>query len=56
MPEFDFAPFAETALLLYGAAFVAERYAGERRPLAALQLACRLGGSYVLCNVLRLAV
>lgn len=25
---FDFAPFAETAVLLYGAAFVAERYAG----------------------------
>ena len=26
--DFDFAPFAETAVLLYGAAFVAERYAG----------------------------
>ncbi len=25
----DFAPFAETAVLLYGAPFVAERYAGE---------------------------
>jgi len=25
----DFAPFAETAILLYGAAFVAERYSGE---------------------------
>lgn len=24
----DFAPFAETAVLLYGAPFVAERYAG----------------------------
>lgn len=29
VPDFDFAPFAETAVLLYGAAFVAERYAGE---------------------------
>lgn len=28
MTNFDFAPFAETAVLLYGAAFVAERYAG----------------------------
>lgn len=28
--DFDFAPFAETAVLLYGAAFVAERYAGIR--------------------------
>lgn len=27
--DFDFAPFAETAALLYGAPFVAERYAGE---------------------------
>ena len=26
--DFDFAPFAETAVLLYGAAVVAERYAG----------------------------
>lgn len=25
----DFKPFAETAILLYGGAFVAERYAGE---------------------------
>ncbi|KAL4458329.1 hypothetical protein ABPG75_013194 [Micractinium tetrahymenae] len=30
VPGFDFAPFAETAVLLYGAAFVAERYAGIR--------------------------
>jgi len=30
VPDFDFAPFAETAVLLYGAAFVAERYAGIR--------------------------
>ncbi|KAL4858302.1 Allophanate hydrolase [Chlorella vulgaris] len=45
--DFDFAPFAETAVLLYGAAFVAERYAGIRsflesraaQPLAAGQLA-----------------
>lgn len=29
VPGFDFAPFAETAVLLYGAAFVAERYAGR---------------------------
>ncbi|KAL4418868.1 hypothetical protein ABPG77_002624 [Micractinium sp. CCAP 211/92] len=28
--DFDFAPFAKTAVLLYGAAFVAERYAGIR--------------------------
>ena len=26
--DIDFAPFAETAALLYGAPFVAERYAG----------------------------
>ena len=26
--DFDFAPFAETAVLLYGGAFVAERYSG----------------------------
>lgn len=30
--DFDFAPFAETAVLLYGAAFVAERYAGACCP------------------------
>ena len=28
--DFNFAPFAETAILLYGGAFVAERYAGIR--------------------------
>lgn len=28
--EIDFTPFAETAILLYGAAFVAERYSGIR--------------------------
>ncbi|PRW20653.1 allophanate hydrolase [Chlorella sorokiniana] len=33
--DFDFAPFAETAVLLYGAAFVAERYAGIRQFLEA---------------------
>lgn len=31
--DFDFAPFAETAVLLYGAPFVAERYAGESQKL-----------------------
>lgn len=30
VPDFDFSPFAATAVLLYGAAFVAERYAGIR--------------------------
>ena len=29
--DIDFAPFAETAALLYGAPFVAERYAGGRQ-------------------------
>ena len=38
--DFDFAPFAETAVLLYGAAFVAERYAGAC--LAALPDSCCL--------------
>jgi allophanate hydrolase len=33
--ELDFAPFAETAQLLYGAAFVAERYSGIRAFLEA---------------------
>ena len=27
--DIDFKPFAETAILLYGGAFVAERYSGE---------------------------
>lgn len=35
VPDFDFAPFAQTAVLLYGAAFVAERYAGIRAFLEA---------------------
>lgn len=30
VPEFDFAPFAETAQMLYGNAFIAERNAGIR--------------------------
>ncbi|KAL4513659.1 hypothetical protein Ndes2526A_g04990 [Nannochloris sp. 'desiccata'] len=33
--EFDFGPFAETAILLYGGAFVAERYSGIRSFLEA---------------------
>lgn len=28
--DFDFKPFAETAVMLYGGSFVAERYAGIR--------------------------
>lgn len=38
--DFDFAPFAETAALLYGAPFVAERYAGEsvHMPLIAVDI------------------
>ena len=28
--KFDFAPFAQTAGMLYQSAFIAERYAGER--------------------------
>ena len=48
VPGFDFAPFAETAVLLYGAAFVAERYAGGR-PLTS-GLALRPGA--VACGLL----
>ena len=33
--DFDFGPFAETAILLYGGAFVAERYSGIRSFLEA---------------------
>ncbi len=46
--DFDFAPFAETAVLLYGAAFVAERYAGaySRR---CQQVALRDGRALPLC-------
>ncbi|PSC69624.1 allophanate hydrolase [Micractinium conductrix] len=35
VPDLDFAPFAATAVLLYGAAFVAERYAGIKAFLEA---------------------
>lgn len=40
VPDFDFAPFAKTAVLLYGAAFVAERYAGGQSLGCGLCSAC----------------
>jgi hypothetical protein len=49
--DFDFAPFAETAVLLYGAAFVAERYAGEpggTEPPAITLSRCLLGRDTLL--------
>lgn len=50
VPDLDFAPFAATAVLLYGAAFVAERYAGIKAFLEAPEAGGVAGGCWRACG------